>query len=239
MLQLLLQTRLRDNGPVYAETDLSRVIVEPFNGLSAALFLLIVAYWALRLRGAWRRHLFMAAALPVLAIGGIGGTIYHTFRIHEFFLAMDWMPIMILTLAASVYFLIRAIGNWIPAVGIVLGFFFLQGFVYSQFDADPPLIPRYLIINLGYAMMGTLVLLSVGWLLVRTRFAHARWIYLAVLSFALALFFRTADSWGWLPMGTHFLWHLFGAAASHCVLGYLYYLNEPAPKPEPAALSQA
>jgi len=71
-----------DGGPTYTETHLDRFIVEPWNAASCLSFILIVAYWVVRLRGQYRQYLFLTACLPVLLMGGIGGTLYHALRTH-------------------------------------------------------------------------------------------------------------------------------------------------------------
>ncbi|GAB4409520.1 MAG: hypothetical protein OHK0039_13280 [Bacteroidia bacterium] len=218
---ILLQLRLADGGPVYAETDTSHLIAEPWNGASALLFLFIVAYWVWLLRGRYRRHLFLTLVQSVLAIGGIGGTLYHAFRVSQVFLVMDWLPILLICLASSVYFFIRAWGRWLPALAVIVGMVLLQGVLFRS-----GWIPMRLAINVNYAMMGLMVLVPVVLLLVRTRFVAGQWVGIALLSFVAALFFRLADGWGWLPMGTHFLWHVFGAVACHSMFRYVYLLNE-------------
>ena len=93
--------RLADGGPWYAETRLDRTIAEPWNAVTAAWFLLLVVVWLVRLRGRFRRFPFLTCCLPILAAGGIGGTLYHAFRISSAFFWMDVLPIYLLGLATS------------------------------------------------------------------------------------------------------------------------------------------
>ncbi|TAE57441.1 MAG: hypothetical protein EAZ89_03920 [Bacteroidetes bacterium] len=226
MSLFLLQVPLRlpDGGPIYTETDTSRFIVEPWNGLSAAFFLLIVVYWLSQIRGQWRKHGFMTAALPVLAVGGVGGTIYHAFRLSRVFLLMDFLPIVILCLCASVYFFVWVTGKWWLALLMIASGLTLSGLMF-QF-AERGGLPASVAITVNYAIMGAFILLPIGWLLLKTHFRHGRWVGYALGAFLLALLFRWADPQAWLPMGTHFLWHTFGAIACHCVLAYVFWLNE-------------
>ncbi len=219
----LLQARLRDGGHAYTETDLSQLIVEPWNGVSAALFLLIVGYWFIQLRGQYRQHLFMSISLPILAIGGIGGTIYHALRLHQVFLIMDWMPIMILCLAASVYFFIKVFEKWIPAVLLVVGILASQMFMFRMFQTQN--LPVQLAININYSVMALLILVPTALLLWKTRFRAGKWVGFALGSFLIAITCRAIDPMALLPMGTHFLWHIFGALACHSMFMYVYLLN--------------
>jgi hypothetical protein len=94
-------------------------------------------------------------------------------------------------------------------------------------------------INVSYAFLASLILLPAILVLIRMRFRFGGWVVAGVVSFAAALFFRFADdirdgAGPLLPMGTHWLWHLFGAAATAFVLEYFYRLEgqarlEPAP----------
>jgi hypothetical protein len=49
----------------------------------------------------------------------------------------------------------------------------------------------------------------------------------------IALLFRQLDAteFSFLPMGTHFLWHVFSAVGAYFVLKYLYILREIDVKP--------
>ncbi|MCB9235771.1 MAG: hypothetical protein H6581_29255 [Bacteroidia bacterium] len=222
---ILLLTRLRDGGQQYTETNLENLIAEPFNAVSALLFLGIVAWWAFRLRGKYRKHLFLTLSLPVLLIGGVGGTIYHAFRISQVFLVMDWLPILILCLAGSIYFFIRGGGGWIGGIGAFVGLFGLR-WLASQF------VPANYMISTGYGIMALLILIPIIMVMVKTRFFEAKWVAFALISFLIAIFFRTVDHLAWIPIGTHFLWHIFGAAACHFVLEYVFSLESIPSVPE-------
>jgi len=215
---LLWQTGLPDGGPVYTETDLSQPVVEPWNAVSAFMFLLVVLYWAFKLKGQYQQHPFLAYVLPVLTIGGIGGTIYHAFRYSELFLLMDWVPILILCLSAGFYFLMKALDSWKPAVLITIGVFLLERMVFEIFS------PR-IAVNVSYIVLASFVLLSTWLMLHKKAYFQGKYVGYALLTFMVAIFFRIADRWEWLPMGTHFLWHTFGALACYLMIHYVYALN--------------
>jgi hemolysin III len=214
---MLLQI-ITDGGPIYAETDPSRFIVEPWNGASAAIFVLIAAFWAWKLKGRYKDYPFLSLSVITLFIGGIGGTIYHAFRLHHFFLQMDWMPIFILCFAASFYFFIKASNSWGKAIAFGGIIFLLQ---IATFQYISPRIA----VNVSYLLLGLLVLIPTFWTLAKFRFWGWKFIAFALISFGLAVFFRYADKWELLPMGTHFLWHTFGAIACHLMFSYVYLLG--------------
>jgi predicted membrane channel-forming protein YqfA (hemolysin III family) len=219
LLFALLQ-RARDGGPIYAESDFSQTIVEPMNALSAALFLGIVGWYFWKLRGRLGQHVFLRVALPILAIGGIGGTIYHAFRLHRVWLMMDWLPIAILCIAASVYFMLFLVPRWWHAVLLLLGVFVVQGgimFTFVQLNGGTP--PQFAI-NLNYSLMGMAVATPILLYLRKRRWQHSRWFLLALCSFALAVTFRALDLFvePYVSFGSHWLWHLFGATAVFCCI---------------------
>ena len=74
--------------------------------------------------------------------------------------------------------------------------------------------------------MGCLVLFPVLAYLISTKFVNGKWVGFALLAFVFALTFRVADNWGWISIGTHFLWHTFGAVAAFCMFQYLYTIND-------------
>ncbi len=223
------------HGPLYVETDPARLIVEPWNALSAGLFLLLVCYWAFRIRHDVRGHLFLAVALPILLVGGVGGTIYHAFRGAAVWLAMDWMPIVILCFAFGVYLWARIWRYW-PLTILAIPVTFLgvrAGFHY---------MPVAVAINISYSVMALFILVPAAAVLIRTRFRHGGWVLAAGVFFGLAIVSRMVDGWlvdrlragaareelallSVLPMGTHFLWHVFGVVATHCGIAYVYRLN--------------
>jgi hypothetical protein len=223
MLFAELPEQLPDGGPSYFETpplDSDRWIREPWNAVSALLFLVIVAYWVVRLRGKYQQHPFLCCCLPLLAAGGVGGSLYHALRSSMFFFLLDVVPIFLLCLAASLYLWYRLGARWWHLVPLLLAFLLPNLLLGTQ--------NRALAINVSYAVLAALILLPVVVVLARMRYRHMQWIVLALLSFLVALFFRYADGAirpSLLPMGTHWLWHTFGAGATAALAEYVYHLE--------------
>ena len=93
-----------DFGPVYAETDLTRFPVEPFNTFSNLIFLLIVIYFVKKIKGNYKKYPLITFSLPLIFTGFIGGTIYHATRSSPLWLRMDYIPIIITVSGATNYF---------------------------------------------------------------------------------------------------------------------------------------
>jgi hypothetical protein len=221
--------RLRDHGPRYTETPQdpyarnAPVIAEPWNAVTAALFILIVLFWAWRLRGRYRNYPFLTACMPILLAGGIGGTLYHATRLSVVFFLLDVVPISLLGLAGSIYMAVRYWGRrsvwYIPALGAF--------YVLIQLLLFQTVLPNHLRINLSYASLAVVVLAPIVLVLIRTHFRHAGWVAAAFISFVIAWFFRLADQeiGSYLPMGSHWLWHTFGAASTALIIEYFYYVE--------------
>jgi hypothetical protein len=226
MLTLLAQTephRGPDGGPIYAETNLDHFIAEPFNALSALLFLGIAAYWLIRLRGRYRQYAFLVGCLPLLIVGGLGGTVYHAFRAHRVWLVMDWLPIVLLSFAVTVYLWAQLLAKRWPIALLIPPIVFGIQRVNFGLVRDGT-IPVHWAINASYSMLVIVGAVPAALVLRRTRFAHGRWFLATIGCFAAAILARGFDHRlaSLLPMGSHFLWHAFGAGATQCLATYLY-----------------
>ncbi len=224
--------RLPDGGPRYRETppDPTAVpVAEPFNAVTASFFILIVAFWVWRLWGRFGRYPFLTACLPILLAGGIGGTLYHAFRTRRAWFLMDVIPIQLLGLAAAVYLAVRlgkALGAWKvvgTAVGLLTLFAVLNAVFFRLLQGLSPNLP----VNLAYASLALVVILPLAVVLVRTRYRHVGWVVGALASFGIAWFCRLVDGGTYDPlqMGTHWLWHTFGAITTLAITEYFYLLE--------------
>jgi hemolysin III len=202
---------------LYKETDMAQFFPEPFNAITALLFLAIAIFWTLKMKGNFKEYPFLTYCLMLLYIGAIGGTVYHAFRQWPVFIMMDWMPIMLLCLSAGFYFVAQST-RWYYAVVMVLAYLVLMLGLRNWILTDN----TSLFIKVNYAIMASFVLFSVLRYLIYTQWKAGKWVGFALLSFALALTFRIIDKREWLSFGTHFLWHTFGAVATFCMFNYIY-----------------
>lgn len=86
---------------------------------------------------------------------------------------------------------------------------------------------RQLSINLSYGSLAVIVLTPIALVLWRSRFRHGGWVVVGVISFAMAWVFRLVDQYSgaYLPMGSHWLWHTFGAVSTAAVVQYFYKIE--------------
>lgn len=206
-----------DGGMPYTETNMEHLFPEPFNAVTAVLFLLIAIFWTIKIKGNFKQHPFLTYCLVLLYIGGVGGTIYHSFRQWPVFIMMDWLPIMLLCVSAGIYFLAKRT-KWYYALAMVLGYFLVQVSLRPMFTGSN----QHFFINVNYALLAAMVLLPVLSYLMYTKWKAGKWVGFAFLAFILALTFRIVDKWALLSFGTHFLWHSFGAIATYCMFNYIY-----------------
>lgn len=221
----LVDLRLDDGGPVYAETLpldtlTSRTIAEPWNAATAALFLAIAVWWWFRLGRTGRQDGFLVWALPLLAIGGLGGTIYHATRAHHAWLLLDAMPIVGLVLGASVVLWRRLLGGrWWMAFGAAILFLLSVRWVVSASDGA---LPNHLAAMVGYVILALLIIVPLGWYLRRRHWQGAGMVAGAIAAFILAIACRTGDAFAGTcgGAGLHTAWHVLGLVACHLLIAF-------------------
>ena len=214
---------LSDFGPVYTETNLDRFPVEPFNTFSNFLFLVVVIYWYRKKKNIENREFlfFLNINLPLLLTGYLGGTLYHATRNWVLWMMMDVAPIYIISFFVSLY-------HWnlvgVRRFKLVLAFIIFMGLpeviIWTVFNTSPH---RY---TMGYSALIVCIILPVliddfqqGW-------KYFPLIFRSLAVMLIALGFRILDSSDFVvnnfAMGTHWLWHLFGAVGCHYILVYMH-----------------
>lgn len=219
---------LRDLGPRYTETPRdpyspdSPYIAEPWNAVTASFFIFIAAAWLWRLRGRYRDFPFLVCCLPILLAGGIGGTLYHGLRTERAYFLLDVIPIQLLALAGAAFIAIRVWNRrgWLYLGFAVLVYPALAALLFKMVATQS----RTMAVNLNYASLALMVVLPIGVRLITTRFRHGSWFAAGLVAFVIAWFFRRWDEYAgpFLPMGSHWLWHTFGAISTALVIEFFY-----------------
>jgi hemolysin III len=208
---------LSDGGPLYTETNPDQIIVEPWNAVSSLFIVIPAIIWLIRIRKDYRNYAFMIYCIPLMILGGTGNTIFHAFRVSKFFLIMDVLPTALLSLSMGIYFWLKLLKNrW-----IVLILLFLS--IASRFLFFRNL-PPHVAINVSYAISGVFIGLPLILILFKTSWSNLRLVAVTIAIFTVALIFRETDTYPipFLPMGTHFLWHVFSGVGAYFILAYLY-----------------
>lgn len=215
--------RNSDWGPSYIETNMDAFPVEPWNTYSNVIFVLLCLFIAYRTRLQFKRYPFTLCCLPLLMIGTLGGTVYHMTRSHPLWLFMDFVPIKLLCLCAVInlwrliFKAMSPLPIWFIAgfLGILIGSVYLSSFRGS--------------ITIGYMILGANVILPFFVYLFLVSSKNWYLVVTAITSFLVAVFFRWFDLHGseqYFPMGSHFLWHIFGGIASWCLFTFFIRLEE-------------
>ncbi|MBQ4822133.1 ceramidase domain-containing protein [Aquimarina sp. MMG016] len=208
-----------DSGPIYRETLMGRLPVEPFNTISNLIFLFIIIYFSIRIYKNVKQHTFLAFCIPVLTVGFIGGTLFHGTRSHQVWLFMDWIPILILCSAAVFYFIFKLYKKWWQRL-LALVVIFTASFAIRFLP-----IPEVIRTSLGYVITAITMLFPIVLYLIKTKGKNKELVIFAVLSFVTAISFRSIDKLldaEMLYMGTHWLWHLFGGISVFFLMLYTY-----------------
>ncbi len=197
-----------DWGPIYKETIYGRWPVEPWNTVTTFLFLIIVLYWAYQIRNQWQKHFIITVCLPIIFVGFVGGFLYHSCRDSRVWLIMDWGPIALAALACTAFYWRTLMDSWPKAIAITLFPIFLIVFVLKV------MMPQNIYLSLGYPLLAFLVLLPLVLTLRHQATRHLRpliYAFLCVVSAITLRFLDKSSLMEFLPMGSHFLWHIMGA----------------------------
>ena len=225
---MLANAQMLDRGPRYTETPPdpyapdAPFIAEPWNMVTASFFVFIALAWLVRLRGRYRPFPFLMTCLPILFVGGVGGTLYHGLRTRQLYFFLDVIPIQVLALAGAVYLAVRL---WRGS-----GWLYLGGAILLNLGVGALLMVlvrpqnRQLAINLNYVTIAVAVVLPMVFVLFRLRFRHVGLVAGALISFGIAWVFRLIDQYMgvYLPMGSHWLWHTFGAISTALLIEFFY-----------------
>lgn len=214
-----------DHGPIYRETtDLSQVVVEPWNALSSLSFLVAAFVLLWQLRGQFKAFPFIVFfCVPLLVFGGLGSTLFHAFRSSVWLLLMDVLPIVLLVLGVSIWMWLKVLPNkWlvIPVVLAFIGLTYVSRYFFSGQDQ----------ISIGYLVRGSMLLIPCFLYLRKSHFRLANLFFYATMCLVMALVFRFLDEkilLNWMPWGTHWLWHISTAFGAYFLGRYLIGNTKP------------
>jgi hypothetical protein len=209
---------LHDGGPLYAETNLDQFIVEPWNALSSLVIVAPALYWLFVIRKDLKNYGFLLFCVPFILLGGMGSMLFHAFRSSPWLLHLDVYPIVALTFFISAYFWSKVFNSTGLALLLIAGVGLLT---YNLFS----FLPSHTAINLSYLIRGIALFLPIIFVLSRSGYTGLKQMIISVVLFVISLAFREIDaraSIQFLPMGTHFLWHVFSGMGAFYLGSYLY-----------------
>ena len=213
-------------GLIYRETNLHGFPVDPWTTYSHILLLIVLIYWWKKVYGQFRKHAFLTFCLVLISLNFTGSFLYHSLRGPLIWILLDSLPIAILSVAVAVHFLVR-IKNLFLTV-LIIAFPLVSAFIVSLFSG----LPAHDNPDIGYFAMGLIFVLSLMTYLGKSQWKNWQLIAGATGSVIIAISFRVADTrWNFpfLPMGTHWLWHVFSTISGYLLLRYVY-LDDLLPK---------
>jgi hemolysin III len=208
---------VKDSGPIYHETNTNNFIAEPWNAASAILFVFIAMYWVRRLRKDTKERTWLMVYITTLLLaGGIGGALYHGLRSSEWYLLLDFVPIVILCFSTTVFFMTNLFERRRSVVALVTILILINVLLQEIFQ-------KAWTDNLNYTYLGLIVIIPAILYAVKTQFYRVHFFVYSLLAFITALFFRVNDeNLSFIfPMGTHFLWHIFGGVCCGFLIAYI------------------
>lgn len=207
-----------DSGPLYKETMVGRFPVEPWNTYSNLLFFIVLVYWSFKVYKNVKRHKFIALTLPLLLIGNIGGNIYHATRSSDLWLYMDSIPIFLLCFFIATYFVLKQ-----RMYRIYIFFMFILPFLHLYLIHSVFEVPEFVERMLEYPILAIIVLFPLFRWLSLTKWKNFYLVAMSLLFFTIAITARIIDLKAhFMPMGTHWLWHTFGAFMTYTLILYIY-----------------
>jgi hypothetical protein len=209
-----------DGGPIYAETDLSVFISEPWNAIFSLAIALPSIYWAFKLQWNIKDFKFLYFLFPLLFLGGIGSVFFHAFRASPYMLMLDIYPTALVTLSVGIYFWCKVLPKWWLVLLIFGPLTYLRLYLFD-------ILPYSLALNIGYFITGSLIFLPLIIFLIRNRFEYYRLIIISVLCLSISLLFRRIDFTvaEYIPIGSHFLWHILSGIGAFYIAEYLYLIR--------------
>ena len=196
----------------YCERIGSGPFSEPLNALTNLAFVVAAVLAARRIRDF--RELSLGTRLLPWSLGlvAVGSALYHILRSPGTYL-LDVIPLTVF-IAGSLYLALRRLAiRTSQALQAGAAFVLLQSVLLI-------FVPRHFLNgSTPYLVALLFIPLLMAW--IARRYSSLVWdmVPVAVL-FALALVFRTLDPvvCPWLPIGTHFLWHISAAAAAYYLI---------------------
>jgi hypothetical protein len=199
----------------YCERTSDALAAEPLNALTN-IGMLVAAWAAAQLQ---RRHPnrdaagLIAAMIVAIIAGGIGAFLFHT-TATVWAVILDMLPFLVFMLLVLWLTLTRFFA-W-PPLAAALG---LVAFIAVMLGGGT-LVPRGLLPEGAYYLRPLAVLVAVAMILAIRRSPAALSYLAAAVVFAAAFASRALDGplCDAVPVGTHFLWHLFAALLAYILI---------------------
>lgn len=215
-----------ERGPLYCETFLNTTNIfpiEPINVLTSLVPVVagLLAFWWLRRQGSTDKVAYTLAVLAALT--GLGSVLWHGLRTN-LALTLDVLPGLLYFLTLLFFWPCRLKNRW-WSYGVIMGLFtsvFALAYILPDASRNGP--PLSLFVSVAIFASGLLYLTYH-----KNRQAFL-WGAVMIVAALIAATSRTVDlsTCEIVPVGTHFLWHIFLGIAAYCGVRLL---SELSPRP--------
>lgn len=205
----------------YCERGVSNAVwAEPINAFTNIAFP-IAGYLGLKLLKEKKIKSNEFQVLPLmLSFVGLGSFIYHTAR-SSITLIFDALPIYSFILYALFLTLNELLSSRIKSLLVLVGFISIE-ISLSMF------VPQEFLNGSIRHIVAITFILFIGYFAIKRYGKKIIQPLVGLISFyAIAIFFRSIDAWicNWLPIGTHFLWHILSALAGYQAIHLLVLMK--------------
>jgi hypothetical protein len=197
---------------------LTFLIYEPLNTLSNLAFLVSGYYSSKLIKN--KNVNFKIKLLPYsISLIGIGSFLFHYFR-NTLTNYLDTIPIFIFVLLMLLIILEKLLKNKSLAYGITIIFITIQTFIYLNYLNLTNGSLNYIGIIITFFILAILLFIK--------KKGEGKSIFLSILVFSLALFFRQLDILicSYFNFGTHFLWHILTAVSAYMAVVFVIKLKK-------------
>jgi hypothetical protein len=190
---------------IYCERTGPGLLNEPLNALSNFAFF-FAALWAGRRAMIARVDWAVWGLIVLVAVVGAGSLAFHTFATRWAMLA-DVIPIALFIYGYLGFALRRFLGLGFGAIFLLVGLLLVVNLSLDR------LLPPGFLNGSGAYVPALIAGLAVAVAASLRHHAVSRYLFAASLILAASLVFRTVDQavCSFLPIGTHYLWHVLNA----------------------------
>ena len=212
-----------DGCAVNAETVPGRFPVEPFNAISNFAFLAIIIYWTWKTKFRIRLYPVIVITMPLIFGAFICGMMHHILRSGKEWHILNLICISYAVITTCVYLWYRVTGSWMKSFLCV----FSIPLIFRLFLASISL-PEVISVAVVFVVMAMAIMIPACIHCIRNHLKNLDLLIISSISFMIALVFRQIDAnlVGISTIGTHFLWHIFGAISVFFVLKYLFLADK-------------
>lgn len=214
---------MNDGFPKHAETVPGRFPVEPLNAVSNIAFLFILCYWTWKTKFRIRIYPAIVLTMPLLLGAFVAGTMHHLLRSDKVWNGIVLLCIFFAVINTCIYLWYRITESWLKSFVGVLA----VPFIFRIFLASITL-PDKITMSTVFVVMALAIMIPAVIHCIQNHLKNLELLVISSISFIIALIFRETDAnlIGIFAIGTHFLWHVFGALSIFFMLKYLFLTDK-------------